>query len=188
MFCMLDCEGDLQMKFLSAMKRVFALTLVLTMLLGATAFNTALAARTNYYCTANRVNIRSGPASSEASLGKLMKGDVVTYISKSNGWYYVEFYKKSTNTVIHGYVYRKYLTKVKPSGNGGSSISTATVYKTTVNLRVRSEPSITTGYVRAKLKRGTKVSVVKQKKSWVYVTYKGGSGWVSAKYLKKVYK
>ena len=57
-----------------------------------------------------------------------------------------------------------------------------------MNLRVRSEPSLSTGYVRTKLKSGTKVSVVKQKKSWVYVTYKGGSGWVSAKYLKKVYK
>lgn len=176
------------MKILSAMKRVFALALVLALLAGVGSFGTAFAANKNYYCTANRVNLREGPSSGYASMAKLMKGDVVTYISKSNGWYYVMYYKKSTNTVVRGFVYRKYLSSVAPSKSSGTSISSSGTYKTTVNLRVRSEPSITTGYVRTKLKRGTKVSVVKQKKSWVYVTYKGGSGWVSAKYLKKVYK
>lgn len=181
-------EGDWQMKFLSAVKRVFALALIVALLAGVSAVGVAFAEKGNYYCTANRVNIRVGPSSGTESLGKLMKGDVVTYISKSNGWYYVMFYKKNTNTVIKGYVYRKYLSSVAPSRSSGTSLSTSGTYKTTVNLRVRSEPSITTGYVRTKLKAGTKVSVVKQKKSWVYVTYKGGSGWVSAKYLKKVYK
>ena len=44
------------------------------------------------------------------------------------------------------------------------------------------------GYVKTKLKKGTSVRVSRQSKSWVYVTYKGGSGWVSAKYLKKYNK
>ncbi|MBR1820656.1 MAG: SH3 domain-containing protein [Clostridia bacterium] len=180
------------MKIASTLKRMFLLTLVVALLAGAFALPVACASSGSYYCTANRVNLRSGPSSSYASEAKLMKGDVVTYISKSNGWYKVSYYSKKSNSVIEGYVYRKYLSSVAPtstkSSSSKSSISLSTNYKTTVNLRVRSEPSITSGYVRAKLKKGTKVSVVKQKKSWVYVTYKGGSGWVSAKYLSKVYK
>ena len=186
--CVSICEGDWQMKFSGMIRRLFALALVVALLAGISTVGVAFAEKSNYYCTANRVNVRSGPSSSNASIGKLMKGDVVSYIGKSNGWYKVSFYDKKSHTSVNGYVYRKYLSAVAPSKSSGSSISTTTTYKTTVNLRVRSEPSITSGYVRTKLKSGTKVSVVKQKKSWVYVTYKGGSGWVSAKYLKKVYK
>ena len=145
----------------------------------------------NYYCTANHVNLREGPSSGWSSLAKLNKGDVVTYITKDNGWYKVKFYKKHTNEVIEGYVYRKYLSPVSPTKSSKSSknvISVSNTYKTTVNLRVRSEASMEKGYVKTKLKAGTKVTVLKQYKSWVFVTYKGGSGWVSAKYLKKVYK
>lgn len=179
------------MSIAKAMKRMFALALVMALL--ASCALVAQAKGGSYYCTANRVNLRSGPSSSYASEAKLKKGDVVTYMSQENGWYYVKYYKKSTNTVIEGYVYRKYLSSVASTTTSKSSgkksgISVSSTYKTTVNLRVRSEPSVDSGYVRTKLKAGTKVTVVKQKKSWVYVTYKGGSGWVSAKYLAKVYK
>lgn len=178
------------MKFAKAMKRLAVLALVVALLIG---MPVAAQAGKNYYCTGDRVNLRTGPSSGYASLAKLKKGAVVTYLSQDNGWYRVKYYKKSTDTVIIGYVYRKYLSTVSPSSKTGnkvskSSISVSNVYKTTVNLRVRSEPSIETGYIRTKLKAGTKVSIVKQKRSWVFVTYKGGSGWVSAKYLKKVKK
>lgn len=180
------------MKLASSIKRVFVLTLIVALLAGVFTVNVAFASG-NYYCTANRVNLREGPGSSYASLCKLMKGDVVTYVNKSNGWYHVKYYSKKSHTVVDGYVYRKYLSSVAPSSSSSKSSSNASLsvtnsYKTTVNLRVRSEPSVTSGYVRTKLKKGTKVSVIKQQKSWVYVTYKGGSGWVSAKYLAKVYK
>ena len=114
-------------------------------------------------------------------------------MSQSNGWYRVRYYNKWTNSSEYGYVYRKYLSAIAPvtkssKSTKSSSISASNSYKTTVNLRVRSEPSIEQGYVKTKLKAGTKVSVLKQKKSWAMITYKGGSGWVSAKYLKKVSK
>jgi N-acetylmuramoyl-L-alanine amidase len=176
------------MKLATTLKRALVLALALALMAGIFTVSMAATKGGNYYCIANRVNLRSGPSSAYSIEAKLMKGDVVTYIGKSNGWYKVSFYDKKSHTSVNGYVYRKYLSAVAPSKSSGSSISTTTTYKTTVNLRVRSEPSITSGYVRTKLKSGTKVSVVKQKKSWVYVTYKGGSGWVSAKYLKKVYK
>lgn len=172
------------MSMAKTFRRAFALALLLALL---ASFAVVAQATTNYYCTANRVNLREGPSSAYGSKAKLMKGDVVTYMSKKNGWYYVKFYKKSTKTVVEGYVYRKYLSPVAPSSSS-KSLSVSNTYRTTVNLRVRSEPSITEGYVKKKLKAGTKVTVIKQKKSWVYVTYKGGAGWVSAKYLKKVSK
>ncbi len=176
------------MSFAKAIKRWVVLALVVALLAG---LPLAAQAAGNYYCNANRVNLREGPSSSYKSLAKLSKGAVVTYVSQSNGWYKVKYYKKSTDKVVTGYVYRKYLSSVSNSTSSGnkkskSSISVSNHYKTTVNLRVRSQPSVEKGYVRTKLKAGTKVAVMKQKGSWVFITYKGGSGWVSAKYLKKV--
>ena len=165
------------MRIAKSMRRVFALALVIALLSGIPAL------ATSYYCNGNRVNMRKGPSTFYKSMGKLKRGEVVTYISQSNGWYKVSYYSQRLNRVVKGYVYRKYLT---PVTSGSSKISTSTSYKTTVNLRVRSKPSVTQGYVRTKLKKGTKVTVIKQTRSWVYVTYKGGSGWVSAKYLKKL--
>ena len=178
------------MSMAKAMKRMFALVLAIALLAGFAAVAQARPSG-SYYCTASRVNLRTGPSSSYASLAKLKKGDVVTYISQSNGWYYVKYYKKSTDTVLEGYIYRKYLSTVvgkSSKSSKNSSLSVSSTYKTTVGLRVRSQPSVDVGYVRTKLKAGTKVTVVKQKRSWVYVTFKGGSGWVSAKYLKKYNK
>lgn len=178
------------MKLATTLKRALVLALALALMAGIFTVSMAATKGGNYYCIANRVNLRSGPSSAYSIEAKLMKGDVVTYVSKDNGWYMVKYYDKHSDTVITGYVYRKYLSSVAPSSSSSkkASLSVSNNYKTTVNLRVRSEPSLSTGYVRTKLKKGTKVSVVKQKKSWVYVTYKGGSGWVSAKFLTKVYK
>lgn len=176
------------MKLVKAIKRGFVLALVMALLTGALPIF-AYAASGSYYCTGDRVNLRVGPSSSYGSIAKLRKGDVVTFITHANNWYKVKYYRKSTNTVVEGWVYKKYLKAVtgssKSSGSKSTSALTGSTYKTTANLRVRSEASIDTGYVKTKLRKGTKVTVIKQHKSWVYVTYKGGSGWVSAKYLKK---
>ena len=77
------------MKIAKAMRRALAVALLVALLAGFAMV--AEAASGSYYCTANRVNLRSGPSSSYSSEAKLMKGDVVTYINKSNGWYKVSF-------------------------------------------------------------------------------------------------
>lgn len=180
-------EGVIPMKSFKALRRAIALVLVvMTLACSMPAF--AASPKGSYYCTGNGVNVREYPYSSAASLYKLQKGDVVTYMSQSNGWYRVRYYDKKANVSGYGYVYRKYLTSVtsKSSSSSSSSVKTGATYRTTVNLRVRSKPSMDEGYVKTKLKKGTKVKVSKQSKSWVYITYKGGSGWVSAKYIKKV--
>ena len=178
-------EGVFQLKSYSIVRRILA-ALMVVMLLAGTATAFAASPKGSYYCTANRVNVRSGPSSGYSSQYKLMKGDVVTYISRSNGWYKVSYFDKGANSVETGYVYRGYLSSVGSSSSSSKSTSTGSTYRTTANLRVRSQPSVDQGYVITKLKKGTKVKVQKQKHSWAYVAYKGGYGWVSAKYLKRV--
>ena len=171
------------MKSMKVFCRIVALVLIVSLLAAVPAL--AAYPKGSYYCNANRVHVRTGPSSAYASIYKLNKGDVVTYISRANGWYQVSFYDKSGDAVTTGYVYRKYLTSVSSSSSSSSTKSGAT-YKTTVNLRVRSQASVEKGYVKTKLKKGTKVKVSKQKGSWAYITYSGGTGWVSTKYLKRV--
>ncbi len=168
------------MKSSRAVRRVLCAFLVAILLTGMTAYAESYP-RGTYYCNGNRVNVRSGPSSSYSSQYKLNYGDVVTVTGNKNGWVKISYFNKWNNSAETGYVYRKYVYQASTS----KSTSSGSVYKTTANLRVRSEPSTTKGYVKTKLKKGTKVKVTKQSKSWVYVTYKGGSGWVSAKYLKK---
>lgn len=177
-------EGVIPMKSFKALRRAIAMVLVvLTLASMLPAF--AATPKGSYYCTGNGVHVRVQPYSGATTLYKLKKGDVVTYMSQSNGWYRVRYYNKWTNSSEYGYVYRKYLKSVTSKSSSSSSVNVGSTYKTTVNLYVRSKPSIDEGYVKTKLKKGTSVRVSRQSKSWVYVTYKGGSGWVSAKYLKK---
>ena len=165
------------MKTARMMKRALCLTLLLIMTL--MIFTPALASsKKNYYVNVKSLYVRSGPSSYHSAIDKLKKGDVVTKISSKNGWYYVKYSGGS------GYVYPKYLSSVKTSGSS-SSVSTGATYKTTANLYVRSKAS-TEGSILTKLKKGKKVTVKKTSGSWVYISYSGGSGWVAAKYLKRV--
>ena len=175
------------MNISKVLRSTLAIMMVFMLIIGSTAM-AASYPKGSYYCNANRVNVRSGPSGSDSSQYKLMKVDVVTYISRSNGLYKVSYYNKQTNDVETGYVYHGYLSTISSSSSksSSSSLSAGSIYKTTANLRVRSQASVDEGYVITKLKKGTKVQVQRQKRSWAYIVYKGGSGWVSAKYLKKV--
>ncbi|MBQ8111183.1 MAG: SH3 domain-containing protein [Clostridia bacterium] len=165
----------------SVLRRFCAAAMIVMLLIASVAVAETYPLGT-YYCNGNRVNVRSGPSSSYPSQYKLMRGDVVTATSQSNGWMKITYFNKSSNSSETGYIYRKYLYQVETT----SAAVSGSVYKTTANLRVRSQASTSKGYVITKLKKGTKVKVSKKKGSWVYITYSGGTGWVSAKYLKKV--
>lgn len=160
------------MKLTCVLKRMICALVVATLL--AAACLPAYAAGSgsgSYTVTASRLNVHSG-----ASLGgvktKLVKGTVVTYRYSKNGWWNVKYDGGS------GFVDPAYLSSVAAS-------SASTKYAVTANLRVRSKAS-TSGLVLGKLKKGLKVTLVKQSGSWAYISYKGKTGWVSAKYLKKV--
>ena len=162
------------MKTGKMLKRVLCLVLIVVTLAISVIPAFAAGGKGSYVVTASRLNVHSS-----ASLGgvkaKLKKGAVVTYKSSKNGWWYVSYGGGS------GYVDKRYLRPV------GSSIGTKTPasrYVTTANLRVRSRASIK-GVVLGKLKKGKKVQVLGQSGSWARISYKGKTGWVSTKYLKK---
>ena len=162
------------MKSTGMVKRVLCLALVL--MLASMSLMTAFASsKKSYYVSVSRLYVRSGPSSSYSTVKTLKKGTVVTRYSSKNNWYYVKYSGGS------GWVYKGYLSSVKSSSG---STTTSKGYKTTTAVRVRASATTNSGIV-GKLSKGKSVTVKKQKGSWAYVTYSGGSGWVSTKYLKR---
>ena len=160
------------MKFRKMMTRSLCLLLVLLSINLPTAF----AAKGVYYVNASAVYARSGPSSGYGVKKKLHRGDVVSYKKSKNGWYYVKYSGGA------GWVYRKYLSSV---GSTKSSIKSSGKYKATGTLNMRSRASNSAGII-GKLKKGATVTIKKQSHGYAYVTYKGVSGWVAAKYLKRL--
>ena len=159
------------MKGLNRIRRVLCIVFIVA-LLAVTAAPAFAASNKNpggaYIVTASRLNMRSGANGS--IVRKLPKGTVVVYRSQSKGWWRVMC---ATGT---GYVDRRWLTSVNGYVGGN--------FATTVNLYVRSKAS-ETSYALGKLKKGTKVKLIKQKGTWMQISYKGRTGWVASKYLKK---
>lgn len=145
-----------------------AMLIAATLLMSAVpAFAASATQNGSYVVTASRLNVHS-TASRFNVIGKLKRGTVVVYKSSKNGWWYVKY------DGGEGYVDKNYL----------STATSDTKYSTTANLRVRSKAS-TTGAVLGKLKKGTKVTVLKKSGTWAQIGYNGRTGWVATKYLKK---
>lgn len=81
--------------------------------------------------TTDELNIRSGPATSNEVVGKLIQGDVIAVTAKDGDWYKVSF---GDNT---GYVFGEFLSvkrdmqtasRSKPSNSGGSVVEYAKKY------------------------------------------------------------
>ncbi|MBR1560001.1 MAG: SH3 domain-containing protein [Clostridia bacterium] len=165
------------MKPAALIKRTLCLALAL-MLMTMTA---ALAAKGSYYVSANNVYVRSGPSSSYSAVAKLNRGKVVNYLKSQNGWYQVRYSEGKT-----GWIYRKYLSTVKPSSSSSSTkVSTGGKYRTTGEMNMRSKASLN-GSVVGKVKKGATVTVKSQSHGWAYVSYNGKTGWIAANYLKKL--
>lgn len=159
------------MRSVQILKKCLCVILVVTTLL---AIMTTAFAKSSYYVTASSLNVRSSASSFGYIKAHLKRGSVVTKISTKNGWWYVKYAGGS------GYVDRHYLSSVddKVFGSGAT-------YKAKANLYVHTKASLDSGII-GKIKKGTKVSYIKQKGSWAYVSYNGSKGWVAAKYLKLV--
>ena len=160
------------MKPIRFMKRALCLLLVLASF----ALPTALATSGSYYVNVSTVRVRTGPSSGYSAKKKLHKGDVVTYQKAENGWWKVRYSGGS------GWIYRKYLSKVKSS----SGVKSGSTYRTTGQMNLRSRASLTDSSVIGKVKKGAKVRVKKTSHGWAYITYNGKSGWIAASYLKKL--
>ena len=142
----------------------------------ATALVAPLTDATNSYADdtrtiTGRVNFRTGPGNSYSSMGKIEKGETVTYLGASGGWIKVKYNSKT------GYVYKNYISAAS------SSTSTSVRYvNSSSGLNVRKGPS--TSYAKiATLTNGTKVTVKSTSNGWSKITSGSITGYVNSSYL-----
>ena len=101
----------------------------------------------------------------------LKRGTVVVFKYRKSGWWYVDYRGGS------GFVDKSYLTSV-------AYLSTAK-YRSVDSVWVRSAPKLTAS-ILGKLRTKYKVSIIGQKGSWVRIKRGVYTGWVAAKYLRRV--
>lgn len=117
-----------------------------------------------------RVNFRTGPSKEYDSMGKIQKGEKVTYLGSSGSWRKIKYDSKV------GYVHRDYISS-------GTSISSNEKYVNTPSgLNVRKGPS-TSYSVITTLANGTKVDVLTTSGGWSKITNGSITGYVSNQYL-----
>lgn len=121
------------------------------------------------------LNVRSSPSTSAGAKASLQKGSYVTLISKSNGWWKVEYEKGK-----YGYCHADYITVA-----GGNQSTVATQSGT---LNVRSGAG--TSYSRiGSLAKGERVIVLSNANGWSRVLFHGTrTGYVSSQYLSGGYR
>ncbi|MBC2319600.1 SH3 domain-containing protein [Listeria booriae] len=182
-----------------------ALTLAFTTV-GAGTINADAAQTTKYVAkpqmvtVKSDVKVRAGESTKSKVLGILKKGEKVYFVKDDYGWSKVTYKGKT------GYVGTRYLNipgkqvdskkapvkkatpakastkKVTPTKKTTSKAqaSKAVTAKTAVNVRASQSK---TSKVLGVLKKGEKVTVVKESRGWSQVTYKGKTGYVATQFL-----
>ncbi|MGL6108215.1 C40 family peptidase [Romboutsia sp.] len=144
--------------------------------------NTDNSVKSTKVVNANAVNFRTGPSTSNSSMGKLNKGTDVGFISESNGWS-----KISHNGKI-GYMSSQYLSnKNNDSSNNNNNNNTDNSIKSNkvVNgnsVNFRTGPS-TSNSSMGKLNKGTEVGFISESNGWSKISYNGKIGYMSSQYL-----
>ncbi|MBP3523416.1 MAG: SH3 domain-containing protein [Clostridia bacterium] len=127
-----------------------------------------------------KVNVRSGPGSSYASVGKLASGTQVTVLLKGNGWYMI-----SANG-LEGFMSTQYLSGTGSTigSNTGTTSLTAWVNNpiSTQVLNLRETPSQSARSI-GQYRNGTKVKVVKKGSTWCEVYVGTRHGYMMTRYL-----
>ncbi|MGX4600812.1 C40 family peptidase [Faecalimicrobium sp. JNUCC 81] len=125
--------------------------------------------------TENSVNFRTGPSTSNSSIGKLNKGTEVGFISESNGWSKISYNGKI------GYMSSQYLSNKGNAPSGDNSVkSTKVVTENSVNFRTG--PSTSNSSI-GKLNKGTEVGFISESNGWSKISYNGKIGYMSSQYL-----
>ncbi|MBC1271401.1 SH3 domain-containing protein [Listeria booriae] len=182
-----------------------ALTLAFTTV-GAGTINADAAQTTKYVAkpqmvtAKSDVKVRAGESTKSKVLGVLKKGEKVYFVKDDYGWSKVT-YKGKTGYVGTGYLNipgkqvdskkapvkkatpakasTKKVTPTKKTTSKAQASKTVTA-KTAVNVRASQSK---TSKVLGVLKKGEKVTVVKESRGWSQVTYKGKTGYVATQFL-----
>lgn len=131
--------------------------------------------------TGSNVNMRNGPGSNYRVVGRLDKGQKVSYLGKSGAWYKVKTSKGGTAWVSSSYISSSVTTASR--GNSLGSTSTKTLTITGSNVNIRSGPG--TNYkVVGKVDKGQKVSYLGKSGAWYKINVsKVGAVWVNKAYI-----
>ena len=121
------------------------------------------------------LNVRKGPSTSYAKIGKLANGSKVNVIATSGGWSKINY----GSTV--GYVSNDYLVN-EGHTNNESTAGTTKYVKANGGLNVRKGPS--TSYAKVgKLANGSQVKVISTSNGWSKIESGNINGYVSDQYL-----
>ncbi|WGX74509.1 SH3 domain-containing protein [Paraclostridium bifermentans] len=131
--------------------------------------------------TADALNIRSGPSTSNSIVGKAYKGNTVDILSSSNGWYKVKLSNGQVGWASGDYI------STSGQGGGGSE-ETPSTGKGTVTasaLNIRSGPS-TSNSIVGKAYKGNTVDILSSSNGWYKVKLSNGQvGWGSSDYISR---
>ena len=130
------------------------------------------------------LNVRTGPSTSYATIGKLNKGTRVEVISESAGWSKINYNNKTA------YVSSGYLKAVSTSTPDTKPGDTTQQYKeikvvNTDGLNVRKGPSTSYESI-GKIDKGTSVEVISESDGWSKINYKNTTAYVATRYLDKI--
>ncbi len=130
------------------------------------------------------LNVRTGPSTSYATIGKLNKGTRVEVISESAGWSKINYNNKTA------YVSSGYLKAVSTSTPDTKPEDTTQQYKeikvvNTYGLNVRKGPSTSYESI-GKIDKGTSVEVISESDGWSKINYKNTTAYVATRYLDKI--
>ena len=129
------------------------------------------------------LNVRTGPSTSYATIGKLNKGTRVEVISESAGWSKINYNNKTA------YASSGYLKAVSTSTPDTKPEDTTQQYKeikvvNTDGLNVRKGPSTSYESI-GKIDKGTSVEVISESDGWSKINYKNTTAYVATRYLDK---
>ena len=130
------------------------------------------------------LNVRTGPSTSYATIGKLNKGTRVEVISESAGWSKINYNNKTA------YASSGYLKAVSTSTPDTKPEDTTQQYKeikvvNTDGLNVRKGPSTSYESI-GKIDKGTSVEVISESDGWSKINYKNTTAYVATRYLNKI--
>lgn len=144
------------------------------------------ASKDTYISTANSLRVRSSASTNSSILGSVSKGQSLSVISYSNGWYKIN-YNNST-----GYVSGNYVQKLTGSTSNQVEKTTSVITPTSStassyivqasSLNVRASDS-TTARVIGSVKKNEKITVLSNSNGWAKITYNNTTGYVSSNYI-----
>ena len=116
---------------------------------------------------ADHLNVRSGPGTGYASLGKVNTGESYSIIDEKNEWLKIKWHNQT------GWVAKKFANVKSKESSLAAKVD---------HLRIHSSPGLSSS-IKGYLMKGDKVNVKDRKGKWVLIEHSNTQGWVHSDYL-----